>query len=136
VWNYVIPHFNQFLSELQFEPKHRADAEGKAERIAKSLFAKYYPNRLLFDPSCYLVVGSYGKGNPTQPCTDLDMFFILPDEVCGRISQLQGNRQSQLLQEVKNALSFTFPRTDLSADGQIVLCPFDCIRSRSYRYSD
>jgi len=125
MWNYVIPHFNQFLSDLQLEPKHRTDAEGKAERIAKSLFAKYYPNQLVFDPNCYLVVGSYGKGNATQPCTDLDMFFVLPDEVCGRISRLQGNRQSQLLQEVKSALSITFPRTDLSADGQIVLCPFE-----------
>ena len=88
MWNYVIPHFNQFLSDLQLEPKHRADAEGKAERIAKSLFAKYYPNQLVFDPNCYLEVGSYGKGNATQPCTDLDMVFILPDEVCGRITRV------------------------------------------------
>jgi len=125
LWNYVIPHFNQFLTDLQLDSTHCADADGKALRIAKSLFAKYYPDRLVFDPSCYLKVGSYGKGDATKPCTDLDMFFILPDADCGRIEKLQGNRQSQLLQEIKNALFGTFPRTDLNADGQIVLCPFD-----------
>src|SRR6202034_3132514 len=35
------------------------------------------------------------------------------------------NRQSQLLREIKDVLFETFPRTALSADGQIILAPFD-----------
>jgi len=37
---------------------------------------------------------------------------------------LLGNKQSQLLQQVKQTLAVTFPRTDLRADGQVVLAPF------------
>jgi hypothetical protein len=77
VWQYVIPHFNAFLKELELSPKDRKDAEGKAERIAHSLFAKYYPGRLVFDPSCYIKVGSYGKGTAAACDTDLDMLFLL-----------------------------------------------------------
>jgi hypothetical protein len=47
------------------------DAEGKAERIARSLFAKYYPNQA-FDASSYVKVGSYSKGTAARPRTDLD----------------------------------------------------------------
>ena len=53
------------------------------------------------------------------------MLFILPDADCGRICQLAGNKQSQLLREVKDVLLGTFPSTDLRADGQVVLAPFE-----------
>ena len=124
MWNYVIPHFTQFLNELQLSADDRKDADGKAERVARSLFARYYPYRQVFDPSCYVKVGSYGKGTAGKPCTDFDMLFVLPDHEFGRINTLQGNRQSQLLREVKDTLKGTFPLTDLRADGQVVLAPF------------
>ena len=44
--------------------------------------------------------------------TDLDMLFILPNEVYWRIEGLSGNKQSQLLQEVKNGLFWTFQWLD------------------------
>jgi len=52
------------------------------------------------------------------------MLFILPWEVYTRIERLIGNKQSQLLQEVKRTLLATFPNTDLAADGQVVAAPF------------
>jgi hypothetical protein len=52
------------------------------------------------------------------------MFFILPNEVYWRIEVLRGNKQSQLLQEVKNGLFWTFPRTPLWADGPIIAAQF------------
>jgi len=124
LWQYVIPHFTRFLTELQLSDDDRADANAKAERIAKSLFTKYYPNQT-FTTDCYLQVGSYGRGTAARPCTDLDMLFILPDSDCGRIARLAGNKQSYLLREIKDALLWTFPRTDLRADGQVVIAPFD-----------
>ncbi len=123
LWKYVIPHFEQFLAELDLKPAERLDAEGKAERIARSLFAKYYPNQV-FTPACYTIVGSYGKGTATKPRTDLDMLFVLPWNEWGRIDALAGNKQSQLLQEVKRALFATFPSTALAADGPVVIAPF------------
>jgi hypothetical protein len=124
VWQYVIPHFNAFLKQLELSPEDRKDADGKADRIARSLSAKYYPGRLVFDPSCYIKVGSYGKDTAAACDTDLDMLFLLPREVFHRVDKLLGNKQSQLLQEVKNAMFFTFPRTPLRADGPIIAAPF------------
>ena len=123
MWNYVIPHFTSFLGELELSPDEVRDADGKAERVARSLFSWYYPNQT-FTHDCYLKVGSYGRGTASKPCTDLDMLFILSESDCGRISNLMGNKQSQLLREVKDALKLTFPTTKLRADGQVVVAPF------------
>lgn len=124
MWIHVIPHFSNFLRELFLTDDDSRDAESKAERVARSLFARYYPNEP-FRYDCYFIVGSYGRGTAGRPCTDVDMLFVLPDSVCGRVSQLFGNKQSQLLQEIKYTLIDTFPRTDLRADGQVVLAPFN-----------
>ena len=123
MWAHVIRHFEQLLRELELKDPERLDAEGKAERIAKSLFAKYYPNQT-FTAWSYVKVGSYGKGTATRPRTDLDMLFVLPSDVYTRVEALTGNKQSQLLQEVRRTLLFTFPNTEISADGQAVVAPF------------
>jgi len=123
LWQYVIPHFEQFLGEVELKDPERLDAEGKAERIAKSLFAKYYPNQV-FTAWSYVKVGSYGKGTATRPPSDLDMLFVLPWDVYTRIEALTGNKQSQLLQEVRRSLLVAFPNTEISADGQAVVAPF------------
>ncbi len=124
MWNYVIPHFTRFLKELELKPEERADAETKADRIARCLWSYYYFDYGEFKPYCYVKVGSYGKGTATRPPSDLDMLFLLPAHEFTRIGQLAGNKQSQLLQEVKGVLEDTFPRTDLRADGQVVVAPF------------
>ena len=123
MWNFVTPHFSRFLAALELTAEDRKDADGKAERIARSLFARYYPNSL-FDPSCYVRVGSYGKDCGSSDHSDLDMLFILPWDVYTRIDAVSGNGQSQLLQELKAPLILTFPSTALRADGQIVKAPF------------
>ncbi len=123
LWAHVIRHFEQFLGELELKVPERQDAEGKAERIARSLFAKYYPNQA-FNPSMSVKVGSYGKGTASRPHSDLDILFVLPREVYERVETLTGNKQSQLLQEVRRTLLGTFPNTEISADGQAVIAPF------------
>lgn len=124
MWDYVIPHFSRFLKELELKPEERSDAETKADRVARSLWSYYYGENGEFNPKCYVKVGSYGKGTATRPPSDLDMLFLLPWREYTRIEQLSGNKQSQLLQEVKDVLTDTFPRTDLRADGQVVIAPF------------
>jgi SMODS domain-containing protein len=122
VWQYVIPHFSQFLSDLNLKADERSDAENKAQRVARCLWDKYYSGE--FNPNCYVKVGSYGKGTASRPPSDLDVLFLLPPHVYWRVEGLYGNKQSQLLQEVKRALLTTYPRSDLRADGQVVLAPF------------
>ena len=123
MWNYVISHFKQFLGELNLDPATRQDGEAKAQRVARSLFTNYYPNRI-FDPCCYSIVGSYAKGTAAKPRTDIDMIFVIPKEEFPRINALSGNKQSQLLQEVKRSLLQTFPLTDIRGDGPVVKVPF------------
>jgi hypothetical protein len=122
LWIHVIPHFRRFLQELELKPEERADAETKADRVARCLWNKYYAGD--FNPDCYVKVGSYGKRTAIRPPSDLDMLFLLPSAEYSRIERLLGNKQSQLLQQVKGALEWTFPRTDLRADGQVVVAPF------------
>lgn len=125
MWDYVIPHFSRFLKELELKPEERSDADSKADRVARSLWSYYYWDYGDFKPYCYLKVGSYGKGTATRPPSDLDMLLLLPAREFSRIEQLSGNKQSQLLQEAKDILKDTFPRTDLRADGQVVIAPFE-----------
>ena len=120
----MIPHFESFLTEIDLSVNDRKDADGKAERIAKSLFSRYYPERQVFDSTCFLKVGSYGKGCGSSNHSDLEMLFVLPWDVYARINNLSGNKQSYLLQESKGPLRATFPLTALRADGQIVKAPF------------
>lgn len=124
MWNYVIPHFNQFLGELELKAPEIIDATSKSERVAKSLFTKYYPDQT-FNPNCYVKAGSFGKGTAARPRTDVDLLFVLPRADYYRVEQLSGNKQSQLLQEVKRALLITYPTTDIRGDGPVVEVPFD-----------
>ena len=55
----------------------------------------------------------------------MDLYFLLPPHVYGRFQGHLWNRQSALLQEVKNVLSDTYPNTDMSGDGQAVLVRFE-----------
>jgi hypothetical protein len=123
VWRYVIPHFEGFLAELDLSVAERSDAAAKADRVARSLFAKYYPDQT-FNPSCYMKAGSFGKGTAVKPRTDIDLIFALPRADFFRINVLAGNKQSQLLQEVKRTLVITFPTTDIRGNGPVVEVPF------------
>lgn len=122
MWDYVIPHFTDFLLNLELTQRQREDAVTKAHNVGRCLHACYYLGA--YDPGNVLLVGSYGKQTATRPPSDIDMLYLLPVSEYHRINSVFGNGQSQLLQEVKRALAATFPRTDLSADGQVVKAPF------------
>ncbi len=121
---HVEGHFRQFLNTLDLETNERLDAEGKAQRVATALHARYYPTRGFFNPSCYQIVGSYGKNTAAKPRTDIDMIFVLPADDLLRIEGISGNKQSYLLQEVKQVLLGRFPNTDIRGDGPVVKIPF------------
>lgn len=124
MWTHVVPHFEKFLNELELSSSDRLDAIGKADRIARKLFAAYYPGAD-FDPRCYAIVGSYGKGTAAKPRTDVDMIFVLPDAEFSRFNSLASQKQSALLQEIKYDLLDRFPTTDVRGDGPVVKVPFD-----------
>lgn len=78
------------------------------------------------DANGYLI-GSWGKDTRVRPSRDVDLLFLLPSAVYWRFEARTGNRQSQLLQEVKGVLACTYSRTSLRGDGQVVVVPFEDI---------
>lgn len=72
-----------------------------------------------------LYVGSYGRNTATNGFSDLDMIFQLPYSLYEKYNSYSSNGQSALLQIVRNSISNTYSVTNIGADGQVVLVPFD-----------
>lgn len=67
-----------------------------------------------------LQIGSYGRQTAIDGVSDLDMVFELPPEDYERYKKHEGNGPSAMLQEVRESLLTRYPKTDVSADGQVV----------------
>lgn len=70
-----------------------------------------------------LYVGSYGRGTAITT-SDIDILVELPKEEYDRFDIVKGNGQSRLLQAVKNAIINVYPRTNIKADGQVIVLVF------------
>ena len=68
--------------------------------------------------------GSYGRDTATGIQSDLDLLFKLPASYYRAYNNQSGNRQSALLQTVRNALLETYPSSSIRADGQVVALSF------------
>lgn len=68
-------------------------------------------------------VGSYGRGTAIDT-SDIDILVELPHSEYNRFDALKGNGQSRLLQAVKVAIQTTYPRSDIRADGQVIVIDF------------
>ena len=121
-WIAVRPRFTQFDSELSLTPRQQADGLTKAGGVVGCLNRRYYGSDSRTDHSFF--IGSWGKNTAGRPPRDVDLYFVLPVEVYHRFQGHVWNRQSSLLQEVKSVLVETYPDTNMSGDGQIVLVQF------------
>ncbi len=116
--------FNLFLSRLELSSIQRNDALKKVVNVTKTL-CDSYSTPLALSLYTYKIVGSYMKGTAIAPPSDIDILFILPFHHFKRFNSYTGNSQSSLLQEIRSHLLDTFPRTEIKADGQAVLAPFE-----------
>jgi hypothetical protein len=57
--------------------------------------------------------------------SDLDIAYILPNSEYHKYNAYQTNGQSALLQAVKRSIQNTYPTSDTSGDGQVVVIRFD-----------
>lgn len=71
-----------------------------------------------------LYVGSYGRHTGINGISDVDMVFKLPSNVYNQYDKYKNNGQSALLQQVKKSIQKTYPSTDISGDGQVVVGNF------------
>lgn len=125
-WYYVRPRFRAFLENLKITTGQAEDGQIKHQGVVSCLNRSYWnrgnetANRIL--------IGSWGKFTRVRPPRDIDILFVLPVPVYWRFQQRTGNRQSYLLQEVKNCLQATYPQTEIRGDGQVVVVPFNSYR--------
>ncbi len=77
------------------------------------------------DSSHGLYVGSYGRNTAIESVSDIDMIFQLPYSVYEQYNAHEGNGQSSLLQAVRSSIKKTYANTEVGADGQVILVPFD-----------
>ncbi|KHJ37050.1 hypothetical protein PBAC_27540 [Pedobacter glucosidilyticus] len=71
-----------------------------------------------------LYVGSYGRDTAINGISDLDLIFILPDSMFTTYNNREGNKQSQLLQDVRDSIKKTYSTSKVRGDGQVVVIEF------------
>jgi len=122
-WPFLRGRFERFLGALALTPDQITDGETKLRGAVGCLNRAYWN---IGDETLHSVPsGSYAKGTRVRPPRDIDFLFQLPYEVYQRYQQRAGNRQSQLLQEVREVLAVTYPATRVRGDGQVVVVPFN-----------
>lgn len=99
----------------------RTVISGRYHTICKAINREFWNS--LSDTDHSLYVGSYGRGTAID-ASDVDMLVILPESEYNHYDYLKGNGQSRLLQAVKKAILASYPRSDVKADGQVVVINF------------
>jgi len=118
----VAQRFETFLENIKITSEQSKDGETKHGGV-RACLNKYYYNSTSETVNS-LLVGSWGKHTRIRPPRDIDVMFVLPYSVYQRLETRPGNKQSQLLQEVKSVLAKTYTTTTMRADGQVVVVPF------------
>lgn len=118
----VSQRFAVLLDNLKLTSTQQEDGRTKHAGVRSALNTHYYGTSSQYTNS--LLVGSWGKSTATRPPRDIDVMFVLPLSVYERYERVTGNKQSQLLQEVKGVLQRAYPSTTMRADGQVIIVPF------------
>lgn len=99
----------------------RQTISSRYHKITKAINKDFWDSCSDTEHSIY--VGSYGRGTAVDT-SDIDILVELPEDEYNRYDQLKGNGQSRLLQDIKNAILESYPKTDIRADGQVVKVQF------------
>lgn len=118
----VSERFSSFLSNISLTEEQRKAGGERRESVVAKLNNKYWSTSSGTANSKY--VGSWGKATRIRPPRDVDVLFELPSGVYQRFEQRNGNRQSQLLQEIKDHLLVSYPSTNIRGYGPVVIVPF------------
>ena len=123
MWAGVTSRFRTFHQNLRLTDSQLDEGRAHHSGVRRSLNGHYYGTSSLTANS--FLIGSWGKHTKTRPPRDIDLYFILPNDVYQRFEAVQGNKQSALLQEVRRVLQVTYPNTELRGDGQVVVVGFN-----------
>ena len=113
--------FRTFCGNIQVQ--NGAAISSRYKAITKRLNTDFWETDS--DMSHSLQVGSYGRNTAIHGTSDVDMIFQLPSSVYKQYDDYRGNGQSALLQAVRNSVKKTYSATNIGADGQVILIPFN-----------
>lgn len=122
-WYFVTRRFSRLLADLTITDWQRDDGDTKQAGVRACLNRHYWG--VGSETANSMLIGSWGKDTRLRPPRDVDVLFLLPPSVHARFQERDGNRQSHLLQEVKNVLAQAYTQTTMRGDGQVVLIPFN-----------
>jgi hypothetical protein len=92
---------------------NRDSISSRYELITRRFNLEYWNTDSRTNHSIY--AGSFGRNTATGKTSDVDMIFWLPVSYYNTYNSYSGNRQSALLQLVRNALRKTYPTTQVGA---------------------
>lgn len=113
--------FEAFCSSINLEST--SDFDTSISGITKKLNKKYYD--IVSETENRYIVGSIGRHTAVKGVSDVDLIFDLPDSVYKKFDKYESNGQSALLQEIRDALRETYPKTKIIGDGQVVSIAFN-----------
>jgi hypothetical protein len=113
--------FSTFCGNIQVQ--NGAAISRRYKAITKRLNTDFWGTTSETSHSLY--VGSYGRNTTIHGTSDVDMIFRLPYSVYEKYDGYNGNGQSALLQAVRASVKKTYSATNIGADGQVILVPFD-----------
>ena len=122
-WKGVRQRFRRFHSNLHLTHGQLVEGISHYQGVCNALNAYYYSSNSVSANS--FLTGSWGKNTKARPPRDIDVYFVLPVGVYERFQVRVWNRQSQLLQEVRNVLLTTYPSTKIKGDGPVVVVGFN-----------
>ena len=111
--------FTQLLSNIALSDQQKINGQSAKESVVATLNGSYYGTSSKTQNSTY--VGSWGKRTRLRPPRDVDVLYVLPSSVYNQYQARVGNKQSQLLQEVKGVLSSAYPHTVVRGSGPVVV---------------
>ena len=106
-----------FIELIEYNKIEESEYITTVKGIVKKLNDVYYS--INSDNENFYLAGSINRKTAIKQ-SDIDLCFVLPDEIYTKYSNRKGNEQSALLQEVKNHLKIKYPNTEIKADGQVV----------------
>jgi hypothetical protein len=118
----VTARFETFLFNITLTDAQIKAGGDRREAVVGALNQNYYKSSHKTANSLY--IGSWRKFTRIRPPRDVDVLYTVPKSVYDRYQQRSGNKQSQLLQEIKGVLLAEFPNTNIKGDGPAVIVPF------------
>lgn len=101
--------------------KQRILISQRYKRVTRAINVEFWGTDS--DTAHTLYVGSYGRGTAVDT-SDIDILAELPRSEYNRFDSHKSNGQSRLLQAVRLAILNTYPKSNVRADGQVVVIDF------------